>query len=178
MEETTDSSAVTTRSVGIRYGIIMSLISIVYFLLFANLDMDSFLSLGRWGNTVIGIVILVLAHIYFKQNGDGFMSYGQGVGIAFWAGLVSSVIGSIFTYVYIKFFDSSMITAIRESSIRQMEEKGQSDEQIEMAMKFVDMFTNAEAMLLFGLFFGILGLVVIGLIVSIFTQKARPERFE
>jgi hypothetical protein len=70
-----------------------------------------------------------------------------------------------------------MITAIRETSIRQMEEKGQSDEQIEMAMKFVDMFTNAEAMLLFGLFFGILGTVVIGLIVTIFTQKARPETF-
>jgi hypothetical protein len=58
-----------------------------------------------------------------------------------------------------------------------MEAKGQSDEQIEMAMKFVDMFTNPEALLFFGLFIGILSSVVIGLIISIFTQKARPETF-
>jgi hypothetical protein len=46
-----------------------------------------------------------------------------------------------------------------------------------MAMKFVDMFTNAEAMLLFGLFFGILWIILIALVVTIFTQKPRPETF-
>ena len=103
MEQTTDSMVVTTRSVGIRYGIILSLISIVFFLVFANFAMETYLSIGRWGNTILSIVIIVLAHIYYKQNGDGFMNFGQGVGIAFWTGLVSSAIGSVFTYVYIKF---------------------------------------------------------------------------
>ena len=177
MEENSTSPALTTRSVGIRYGIIIAAISIVFFLLFVIVDIELYLKIGRWGGTIIAIIVLVLAHQYFKKNGDGFMSYGQGVGIAFWAGLVSSVIGSIFTYVYVKFIDSSMTTAIREGAIRDMEEKGQSEEQIEMAMKFVDMFTNPEALLFFGLFFGILGTVVIGLIVTIFTQRARPETF-
>ena len=54
---------------------------------------------------------------------------------------------------------------------------GMTDEQIEMAMKFVDMFTTAEAMLLIGLFFGILTLVVVALIMTIFTQKPKPEQF-
>jgi hypothetical protein len=56
-----------------------------------------------------------------------------------------------------------------------MEKQGQSDEQIEAAMKFVEMFTTAEALLFWGLFFGILTLVVIALIISIFTQKPQPE---
>ena len=103
------------------------------------------------------------------------MSYGQGVGIGFWIGLVSAVIGNVFTYIYVKFIDESFIAKIRENAIRDMEDKGQSDEQIEMAMKFVNMFTGAEAMLLFGLFFGILMLVIIALIVTIFTQKQQPE---
>ncbi|HMG94536.1 MAG TPA: DUF4199 domain-containing protein [Chryseolinea sp.] len=177
MEENSTSLAVTPRSVGIRYGLIMGIISIVLFLVFVIVDMETYLKIGRWVNTAMAIAILILAHLYYRKNGDGFMNYGQGIGIAFWSGLISSVVGSVFTYIYIKFVDQSMITAIREGAIRDMEEKGQSDEQIDMAMKFVDMFTNAEALLLFGLFFGVLGMIVIGLIVTIFTQKPRPETF-
>lgn len=177
MEENSTTPDLTTKSVGIRYGLIMGTISIVFFLLFVIVDIDTYLKIGRWVNTGMVIVILVLAHMYFKKNGDGFMNYGQGIGIAFWLGLISSVVGSIFTYLYVKFFDQSMTTAIRESAIRDMEKQGQSDEQIEMAMKFVDMFTNPEALLFIGLFFGILGTVVIALIVTLFTQKARPETF-
>jgi hypothetical protein len=177
MEENSTTPTLTTKSVGIRYGLIGGIISIVLFLLFVIVDIDTYLKIGRWTNTGMVIVLIVLAHMYFKKNGDGFMSYGQGIGIAFWMGLISSVVGSIFTYVYVKFFDQSMTTAIRESAISDMEKQGQSDEQIEMAMKFVDMFTNPEALLFFGLFFGILGTVVIALIVTLFTQKARPERF-
>ena len=54
--------------------------------------------------------------------------------------------------------------------------KGQSDEQIEMAMKFVNILTGAEALLLFGLFFGVLLLVIIALIVSLITQKAATRK--
>lgn len=177
MEENATTTELTTRSVGIRYGLILSAVSIVFFLIFLMVDVNTYLKVGRWIGALMTIVVLILAHKYYKDNGDGYMSFGQGVGIAFWCGLISSVITSVFTYVFIKFFDDSMITAIREQAISDMEAKGQSDEQIEMAMKFVDMFTNPEALLGFGLFFGILGAVVIGLIVSIFTQKARPERF-
>jgi hypothetical protein len=42
-------------------------------------------------------------------------------------------------------------------------------------MKFVDMFTSAEAILVMGLIFGVIGMIVIALIVSIFTQKPQPE---
>src|SRR5262245_14600352 len=147
MEDNSTSLSVTTKSVGIRYGIIMGAISIVLFLVFVIVDIDTYLKLGRWISTVMGIVILVLAHLYYRHNGDGFMNYGQGIGIAFWCGMISSVIGSVFTYVYVKFIDQSMTQAIRDGAIRDMQEKGQSDEQIEMAMKFVDMFTNPEALL-------------------------------
>ena len=177
MEENSTSLSVTPKSVGIRYGIIMGAISIVLFLVFVIVDIDMYLKIGRWISAGLALLIIVLAHLYYRQNGDGFMNYGQGIGIAFWAGLMSSVIGSVFTYIYVKFIDQGMITAIREGAIRDMEEKGQSDEQIEMAMKFVDMFTNAEAMLLFGLFFGILWIILIALVVTIFTQKPRPETF-
>jgi hypothetical protein len=177
MEGNSESPAITTRSTGIRYGIIMGTISIAYFLIFVITDMDMSKGLGRWGTSIIAIFIIYFAHKYFKDNGDGFMSYGQGVGIGFWVGLVSAVIGNLFTYIYVKFIDDGFIAKIREDALRDMEDKGQSDEQIEMAMKVVNFMTGAEALSLIGLFFGILLLVIIALIVSLITQKQRPETF-
>jgi hypothetical protein len=174
MEET-ESQSITTRSTGVRYGVIYGVISIAYFLvlMMANIDMSQ--GLGRWGGSIIAIVVVIMAHKYFKDNGIGFMTYGQGVGIGFWIGLIASVISSIFTYIYAKFIDPGFTDMIREKAITDMEKQGQSDEQIEAAMKFVEMFTTAEALLFWGLFFGILTLVVIALIISIFTQKPQPE---
>ncbi len=177
MEENTESQLVTTRSVGIRYGLIFGVISIFYFVIFAVADLDMSKGVGRWGTTVIAIVVVFLAHKFYKESGDGFMSYGQGIGIGFWTGLITSVVSSIFTYIYIKFIDDGFITKIREKAIEDMEAQGQSEEQINMAMKFVEMFTNAEAMLFFGLFIGVITVVIIALIITIFTQKPKPEQF-
>jgi len=177
MEENTESQLVTTRSVGIRYGLIFGIISIFYFVIFAMADLNMSEGFGRWGTTVIAIVVVFLGHKFYKENGDGFMSYGQGIGIGFWTGLTASVVSSIFTYIYIKFIDDGFITKIREKAIEDMEAQGQSEEQIDMAMKFVEMFTNPEAMLFFGLFIGVLTVVIIALIITIFTQKPKPEQF-
>lgn len=173
MEETPQSF--TVKAVGIRYGMIYGVIGIVYFLIFTLAELDMSKGIGRWGTSLIAIVIVFLAHKFFKDNGDGYMNFSQGFGIGFWIGLIASALSSVFTYIYVKFIDEGFIQTIRDKAVEEMQAKGQSDEQIEMAMKFVNMFTSAEALLGFGLFFGILILVVISLIMSIFTQKPRPE---
>ena len=107
MEETSDSPAITPRSVGTRYGIIMGTISIGYFLIMVIADIDMGKGIARWGTTLIAIVITFFALKYFKDNGNGFMSYGQGVGIGFWTGLISALIGNAFTYIYVKIIDDA-----------------------------------------------------------------------
>lgn len=165
---------VTTRSAGIRYGLMMSVLSIAFFVIMqvAGLDMQGPVGYVGW---VITAVMLYLAHKYYKDEGDGYMSIGQGVGIGFWAGLVSSVISSIFTYIYIKFIDSGFMEAIQDKQIQSMQERGMSDEQIDQAMKFASAFSSAEAIFIFGIVFGILGGVIIGLIVALFTKNNNPE---
>ena len=173
MEET--ATPVTTRSVGIRYGIIMSAISIVYFLVltFASVDMTS--GIGRWSSIIFYIVVIYLAHKNFKDSGDSYMSYGQGMGITFWLSLISSVIYSIFFYVYIKFIDNSFVQAIKDKQIEEMQAKGMSDEQVDQAMSFAGAFMTPEAMLIFGLIGGIIFIVICGLIITIFTQNKNPQ---
>jgi hypothetical protein len=175
MEENATTLTVTTRSTGIRYGIIAGFVGIAYFLILTTAGVDLSQGFGRWGGLLITIVVVFLAHKYYKENGDGFMTYGQGIGIGFWIGLISAVISSIFNYIYAKFIDPTFVTMMREKAIEDMEAKGQSQEQIDAAMKIVDMFMTPEAMLFFGLFFGILFTIIIALVISIFTQKPRPE---
>lgn len=173
-QETPDSS-VTTLSTGIRYGLIGAVISVAIFVLFnvAGIDMTS----GPWQylGWIITVALIYFAHVYYKQNGSGFMSYGQGVGIAFWFALISSLISSVFTYIYIKFVDANFLEMIVDREITKMEEKGMTADQIDQAMPYIKMFTSAEAIFGFGLFFGILIAVIIGLLVTIFTQKKNPD---
>lgn len=174
MEEST-TPAVTTRSAGTRYGVIMAAISIVVFLVmsFASIDMSS--GVGRWATLPIYLIVIYLAQKHFLDNGDGFMSYGQGMGITWWLALVSSVIYSIFFYVYIKFIDGSFVQMIMDKQREDMQNRGMSDEQIDQAMSFSAPFMSPEMMLVFGFIGGIIIIMICGLIVTIFTQKKGQE---
>lgn len=175
MEETT-TTEVSTRSSGIRYGVIMGIVSIAYFVLLNTLGVDITQGPGSWGRYVYCAVLIFLAHKYYKDNGIGFMAYGQGIGISFWMGLVSGVISSIFTYIYVKFIDTGFVQQILDRTREGMEDKGSlSEEQIDQAMKMTAKFMTPEMMLGFGFIFAIIGTVIIGLIVTIFTQKKNPN---
>ena len=121
MEQNATAPAVTTRSTGIRYGVINGVIQIAYFLILTTAGIQTSKGFAPWVGMAITIIVLFLAHKYYKENGDGFMSYGQGIGVAFWLGLVSSVISSVFGYIYAKLIDPNYITTIREKAIEDME---------------------------------------------------------
>lgn len=174
MEETTQLETPSVRSAGIRYGLILGIVSILIFLVLVLSGADMTGNL-RWISFPFYILLIVLAHKYYKDKGNGFMSYGEGMGITFWMGLISSAISSVFTFLYLKFIDASMIDMIREKQLEEFEKQGMSDAQIEQAMKFAEMFTSPTAMLIIGIIGGIIMLLICGLIVTIFTQKKNPQ---
>jgi hypothetical protein len=177
MEETTENATVaTTRSVGIRYGLIMAVISIAYFMILTVTGVDMSQGIGRWGGLVFNIAVIVMAHKYFKDNNsDGFMSYGQGFGIGTWISLVNCVIYSVFFYIYIKFIDSGFIKTMLDMQEQQMQERGMSEEQLKQAMSMTEKFMTPEIMFVMGLVFGFIILLIVVALVTIFTQKKNPE---
>ena len=134
MEENT--SAPSVRSVGMKYGVISSIIGIVFFLILSISGLNAFDNKWGWVNMVISVIILILAHKNFKDEGDGFMSYGQGVGIGFWVALTGLVIGGLFTFVYANFIDTGVMDLMYQNQYDQMEARGMSDEQIETAVSW------------------------------------------
>jgi phosphoglycerol transferase MdoB-like AlkP superfamily enzyme len=159
------------RSVGLKYGAISAIVSIVFFLILALSGLNAFDNKWGWISMIFSVVILILAHKNFKDDGDGFMSYGQGVGIGFWISLVTVIIAGLFTYTYANIIDPATMETFYEKQYEQMQEGGMPDEQIEMAVSWTKKLFW-PIYVVFGLFFGVL----VALIVTIFTQKKIPEQ--
>lgn len=160
----------TSLSIGIKWGLISTLIHVILFLITSLTGVDPFDQKMAFVNIPISIAILVFAHKAFKDDGDGFMTYGQGVAIAFWISLLGVILGGLFTFVYTNFVDTALMETYYQKQADTLSEKKMTEQQIEMAVTWTKKLFW-PMYLFFGVFFGVL----IGLIVTIFTQKKNPE---
>lgn len=165
----------TTRSVGMKYGLILGVIAVAYFTIMMVMGVDMQGGFGRWGGLIFDVIIIYMAHKAFKDDGDGYMSIGQGTTISFWIALIGSGISSVFTFVYIKFIDNSFVQQILDKQREEFESQGMSDNQIDQAMEMTAKFTTPTMMLIFGLIGGLVIVTLIGLLISLFTQKKNPD---
>ena len=163
----------TIQKVGVRYAIYLTLVSIIYSVLLQILGLAANQKLGYIG-IIFLIIAFVLAHNEYKKSNE-YMSYGEGFKIALIMVLINSVVSAIFTYVYVKFIDGSMMTTIRQQQEMAMEKRGMSEDQIQQAMTVAEKFSTPEMILIFGIFFGILFGIIVALLVTIFTRKSPPE---
>ncbi|MCK5368490.1 MAG: DUF4199 domain-containing protein [Cyclobacteriaceae bacterium] len=166
---------VTVSQIGLKNGIIIGLIFIVYgmILQFLNLDMKMMQYLG-YVNYIVLIVFVVLAHKAFKEGGDGFMTIGQGLGIGMLITLIGSALSSIFSYIYLKFIDDSMITKILDAQVEELEKRGLDDAAIEQTMAITGKIMTVEWMPVMAFVFMAFAGFIISLIVSLFTKKSNP----
>ena len=165
---------VTTRGVGLQYGVIAGIIMIIYGMILQLTDMATNQGLAFLNYLFLAVVIF-LAHKKYKETGDGFLSYGQGLGIGFWVSLAGGILAMVFSYVYMKFIDSSMMDQAMEKARYDMEEQGMSDAQVDQAMSMTEKFMTPEIIFVFGilgvLFFGF----ILSLIISAITKKTDPQ---
>ncbi len=172
MEE--QNEQVTVKQVAIKWGLILGIISIVLFLAFyfGGLMGESW---TEWISPIFIAVIMYLAHKEFKDQGNSFMSYGQGLGLGTLMSAVSGVVSSVFTYIYIKFINADYVVELLDMARAKMEEQGQGDDQIDVAMGMMEKFMSA------GMTAGIslLGTIFIGfliaLVVSAITKNNDPS---
>jgi hypothetical protein len=165
-----ESTSVTPRSVGVKYGLILGAVSIVYFLILVFTGQNAFEQKWNWIGMIPALVVLVLAIRNFKSGGDGFMTYGQGVGIAFWISVVSTALAGFFTLFYVYLIDTGVMDAFYEAQSEQMLARGMPEDQVEIAIEW-----TAKLFWFIYFFVGIFFGVLMGLVVSIFTQRKNPD---
>lgn len=164
----------TVKQVSLKWGLYIGLVMIVWGLVMqiAGLVDNQYLGFVSYLFLIAGIV---LAHKEFKTNGDGFMAYSQGLGIGTLLSVVSGAISAVFSYIYVKFIDDSMLTIVKDLQVEKMEEQGLSDAQIEQAMEIAGKFMVPEVMLPLALLSMVFVGFILSLIVSAFTKNVNPQ---
>ncbi|HNG89506.1 MAG TPA: DUF4199 domain-containing protein [Saprospiraceae bacterium] len=130
-------------------------------------------------------LILLGVTFYFIYKGveahrdrdlGGYISVGKAVGLGTLAGLVNGLLSAIWIYIFMNFVAPEMLDTIKEVAMRQMEEQGQSEEQIEQSMKIASSFFSAGFMSIITLFFSLILGVISGLISGLALKRDQQYR--
>ena len=129
-----------------------------------------------WVGTLI-TVVLMIAFIVFavKEHRDkeleGMIPFGRAFGTSMLTVLYMALINAVFMFIYVQFIDTGIVEEILRSARESMIDRGSSEEEIEMGMKWVEMFSTAPMMALWSfvgnMFFGL----IFGLIVSAIMRR-------
>ncbi len=172
-----DEASVPYLPTALRFGLLAGLITIVYSLL-ANLTGLSIPnSLGKvFLNFAIVLAITIGMVVYFirfhrdKELG-GYISFKRAFLLSFVALLISTVISSIFSMIYVAFIDTTFLDAIVDATEEMMTNMGAPADAIETQMADMREKMTVVGMLKQGLMNGIIGGAVISLIVAAIMKK-------
>ena len=161
--------------VGAKGGLYTGLILVIFSLLSYLFEMSRDSLAGSIFTIISFCIGIYLTHQAFKDQGNGFMSYGQGLGLGAVVGMVSGFLNAIFIVIYVSFIDNTIISQQMDQVRIGLENKGLSDAEIDQGMYFAEMMAS-PIVLFFSVIIGsILYAFVIALIISAFTKKTDPD---
>lgn len=154
------------------YGAILGLVFVFLSLVFYFIGMTTVGWTG-WLNTVVSIALLVYLMLqYRKEYLGGFASFGQIFVMALVAGIISTIIGALYTYLLYTVIDPGLTEQVKIAA----EEKIMNNSRIPESM-YDDIFekmekrTSAAYMTKMALILGPVMNAIIGLIVAAFLKK-------
>ena len=172
-EEDDDMEKATVKSVSMKWGLILGVVSIALFIVYVLIDVvgESWVS---WIGLIPLILVVVLAHKEFKDYGDGFMSYSQGLGIGILVSLYSAILSSVFNFIYVKFIDTEFTAKLMEKIEMQWEEVGMTEQQMDTARGFTETMMSPVVGFFIGIIFAVFFGFIISLILSAITKNPDP----
>ncbi len=174
MEQSNNSINKNSLHHGLIIGFIMILVNLVFYILSINPFINQSIGYINWVVMIAGIV--VGTKIYRDKHCGGYIKYGKSFLSGFLIGLYAMILLNIYTYIFVKFFDHSLIAQMIEFTRQKMYEasSGISDEQIEAAMSFSKRFMTPGMISVSGIFNGAIMSAIFSLIISIFLKKEQP----
>ena len=163
----------TTTRTALKWGVIIGIISILYSTAIMVSGQIANQKLTYLFYIVLAIGIFIAMNDFKKEN-QGFISYGQGLGLGVMKTTIVGLISGFFSFAYMKFIDPSIIDQMMKKAVEDMEKKGLPDEQIEQGMEYSKMFMSPGALFMLGL----IGVVFIGFVISLIiaaiVKKDKP----
>lgn len=176
--QTTSPAPLSIATAGARYGLLLALSWIIVDFLLRQVGL-SFLTYSIVTFLVamlVNITGIMLAHRAFKQSNGGLMTYGQGVILALLLMLCWGLASALFNYVYVHYIDSEFVDKLQAGMVEFMERNRVPESEIEKGTaRFAEMKSDFGKSMFSGLTSGLGFGTVLGLLVSIFTKRNRPE---
>ncbi|ODS82319.1 MAG: hypothetical protein ABS46_09205 [Cytophagaceae bacterium SCN 52-12] len=159
--------------VAIRYGLIFGLISSIYGILLYvfQLETNKFLPQLNWILFIFAIVVAIKE--YRKQN-QGFVSYGQGLGIGSLTATIMGLIGGMLNTFYLQVIDNTPLQRIADMTREDLERRGLDDQAIENALEMSQKFQSPGMFFVFSVLGSAFVGFILSLIIAAILQKKRP----
>jgi hypothetical protein len=174
----TQKQGISPVEIAIRYGFLLALASVLIDFITRVVGLSVLVYSVVAGTLALGLTIVgvVLAHKAFKKANGGVMTYFQGVLIALIILLISSLVASLFNYLYVNYVDPDFVGRMKDEMTAFMERNRVPQDQIDASVaKFDDMSPTPVKALLNGLKNGSIGGVVLGAIISAFTKQKAAD---
>ncbi len=156
-----------------KYGLIQGVLSFIVFLVTALAHIPQ-----NWLTSAVTIaflvVLMVLAHRDFKRTHDAMMTYPQGLGSGTLLSIVSSLVSSALTFIYVKFIDTGYLAATMHAQEAVLAQRGITGAQAQQAMAITSMIMTPVGVVVTTVISGVVLGFIVALIVTIFTQKGDP----
>lgn len=173
-EEQEVLEVVTVKQVAMKWGLYLGMVLIIYGMILLLADLVGNQTLG-YVNYLFVAVFMYFAHKAYKDEGNGYMSYGQGLGIGTLMAVVGTGISTIFSFLYVSFVDDSMMEKIKEITEQSFIDQGMTDAQIEQAMSISEKMMTPGIMFPMAFVFMVIFSFIIALIVSAITKNPDPS---
>lgn len=164
---------VTSRQIGIKFGVIFGLVSTLYNIIIAMARIQlPFIGLIIQWAIVIGVFVFACKE--YKANNGNIMSFGKGFGLLMMTSLIGGLIRSVSTYVYY-IVDPAYLDFMKEAQKNspfgpQPDQANAAD--MEGIMAF---FTSPEFIAIMSFIMAIFAGLIFGLIVSAVMKNEEDE---
>lgn len=122
---------------------------------------------------IFGIYFVALKAVR-EERPHKAMSYGQGVGAGLVISLMSSAMSAVYTFIHLKFINTSFVDYQMEIVRAKWVEAGMSDTAMEQAENMTRMFMGPGMQAGMAVIAGVIFGLIISLIVSAFVKRAAP----
>jgi len=154
-----------------KWGLIFGLVSAIVFVITAVTRLDlGFAGMAVSWAVVIGVFVLGIKE--FREDNEGFVSFGQGFSIAFMIALIGGLVRSVVQYAYLM-IDTEYL-AWQQEVATQRSPFGAPPEGQEMP-SWVEFFQTAEFTAIASVIAAIFAGLIFGAIVSAIMKKEEEE---
>ncbi len=178
MENTTESTA-SSSLIALKYGFISGLLSFLFSTLvnvmgWAENFQESIGWISGIWSLLLAVTITFLCLREFREQNEGFISYGQGLGLSTLLGAIGGLVAGGFNYIYIEFIDNSVIQRQMDIAREKMEDQGMTASQIQSAEEVTRLFMNPGMQFVIIVITGVIFNFLLGLIVSAVVKNEKP----